>query len=105
MLNKLSVTIGVAIFGAVLTVQAGPPLICHPFNIGAVQSLPWGNSAAAGWDNPDPNYHVQQLSSDTLRLLNDQTPVLVRMETLRRAAIYGEKDHRAAAELLSSLRK
>jgi hypothetical protein len=105
MLNKVLVTLGFATFGAIFTAQAGPPLICHPYNIGAAQSLPWGTSTAAGWDNPDANYNVQQLSADTLRLLDDKTPVLVRMETLRRATIYGAKDHRVATELLSNLRK
>lgn len=105
MLNKMLVTFGFATFGAIFTAQAGPPLICHPYNIGAAQSLPWGTGAAAGWDNPDPGYNVQQLSADTLKLLNDKAPVLVRMETMRRAAIYGASDHRAATELLSNLRK
>ncbi|MDQ6760281.1 MAG: hypothetical protein M3Z32_10520 [Acidobacteriota bacterium] len=105
MLSKMLVTLGFATFGAIFTAQAGPPLICHPYDIGGAPSLPWGSNAAAGWDNPDPSYSVQQLSADTLRLLDDKTPVLVRMETLRRAAIYGEKDHRAATELLSALRK
>ena len=104
MIDKMLVTIGFATFGAIFTAQAGPPLICHPYNIGTAQSLPWGNSVSAGWDNPDARYNVRQLSADTLKLLNDRTPVLVRMETLRRATIYGEKDHRAATELLSNLR-
>ena len=105
MLNQRLVTLGFATFGAIFTAQAGPPLLCHPFNIGMAQSLPWGNSASAGWDNPDARYDVRQLSADTLKLLNDQAPVLVRMETLRRATIYGEKDHRAATELLSNLKQ
>ena len=105
MLNKMLVTFGFATFGAIFTAQAGPPLICHPVEIGTAPSLPWGANAAAGWDNPAPGYNVQLLSADTLRLLNGKTPVLVRMETLRRATIYGEKDHGAATELLSALRK
>ena len=105
MLNKMLVTLGFATLGAIFTAQAGPPLICHPVDIGTASSLPWGTNAAAGWDNPDTSYSVQRLSADTLRLLNDKTPVLVRMETLRRATIYGEKDHRAATELLSALRR
>src|SRR5438105_4489844 len=103
MLNKMLVTLGFATFGAIFTAQAGPPLICHPYNIGEAKSLPWGQDGA-NWDNPDPHFNVQQLNADTLKLLNDSTPVLVRMETLRRATIYGEKDHRAAADLLASLR-
>jgi hypothetical protein len=103
MLNKMLVTLGFATFGAIFTAQAGPPLICHQFNIGDAKSLPWGQNAS-NWDNPDPKYNVQQLSADTLKLLDDSTPILARMETLRRATIYGEKDHRAAAQLLADLR-
>src|SRR5437764_4453776 len=103
MLNKMLVTLGFATFGAIFTAQAGPPLICHAFHIGDAKSLPWGQNNA-NWDNPDPHYNVQQLSADTLKLLNDSTPILARMETLRRAIIYGEKDHRVASDLLAKLR-
>ena len=93
------------LFAAVLTVSsaawAGPPLICQPFEIGAAKSLPWGGGR--DWNSPDAAYNVKQLVPDTLALLVGETPVLVRMETLRRAAIYGAKDQRAAFELLSRL--
>jgi hypothetical protein len=43
------------------------------------------------------------LVEDTLALLTPQTPVLVRMETLRRAAVYAENNPRVAEELAAKL--
>ena len=63
---------------------AGPPLLCHPFDTGGAASLPWGK----GWNAPDRQYDTARLQADTLRLLDARTPVIARMETLRRAAIY-----------------
>jgi hypothetical protein len=85
-------------------VLAGPPLICHPHDIGSAKSLPWISDGTAKWDNPDPGYSVRRLSADTLNLLQPEMPVTVRLETLRRAAVYGLQDHAAALELLSALR-
>jgi len=65
---------------------AGPPLICHPFDIGNARSLPWSGSE---WRAVDKNYDINRLVEDTLGLLTPETPVLVRMETLRRATVYG----------------
>ena len=65
---------------------AGPPLLCHPFEIGNARSLQW---SGPGWSQIDKNYDVNRLIDDTLGLLTSETPVLVRMETLRRATIYG----------------
>lgn len=97
----LRLTLGCAALGAFFVAEAGPPLICHPYNIGDSKSLPW--NAGSDWNNPDPSYNVKNLSADTLALL-DQAPVLlVRMETLRRATLYGAKDHDAARALLSRL--
>ncbi len=86
-----------------MALHAGPPLICHPFEIGSAHSLPWGMSSASGWDNPDTSYDTHRLQADTLALLNPQTAVLARMETIRRAAIYGVQDPPAMKALLSSL--
>lgn len=80
---------------------AGPPLICWPFDIGNAPSLPWG---AGGWKTPRPGYNTASLASDTLALLTAQTPVIVRMETLRRATIYASQNSLAAQELLSALK-
>jgi len=87
---------------------AGPPLICRPYEIGNAASLPWIHSGEAGWkagwDNADPNYDTRHLASDTVKILDSGAPIVVRMETLRRAVIYGSRNHDAATELLNVLR-
>lgn len=65
--------------------HAGTPLICHPYAIGDARSLPGSDG---DWKGVNPNYDRTNLVRDTLALLTDDTPVIVRMETLRRAAIY-----------------
>ena len=100
--NRLLIAIGFAALGTMFVVQAGPPLICHPYSIGDAKSLPWGRGT--NWDNPDPSYNVKNLPSDTVALLGSQTSVLVRMETLRRAVLYGAADHDAARRLLAQLK-
>ncbi|HWQ35644.1 MAG TPA: hypothetical protein VNQ79_22550 [Blastocatellia bacterium] len=69
-----------------MTALAGPPLICHPFEIGNAKSLPWG--AGSEWRALKSDYDSSRLVEDTLALLAPDTPVIVRMETMRRAAIY-----------------
>src|SRR5258708_2274950 len=102
MRNTLLVTIGFAALGTMFVANAGPPLICHPYNIGGAKSLPW--DSGTNWDNADPSYILTNLGSDTVAIL-DQTPaVLVRMETMRRAVLYGAKDHDAARKLLAQLK-
>jgi hypothetical protein len=81
--------------------EAGPPLICHPFDTGGAQLLPWGQGP--GWNTPDRSYDVRTLTADTLRLLAPDAPILARMENLRRATIYAGSDRQAAAELMSAL--
>jgi hypothetical protein len=99
--NNLLLKLGVAALGTIIAAQAGPPLICHPYNIGGAKSLPWGSGN--NWDNPDPAYNIKNLANDTLALLDQNAPVLVRMETLRRAVIYGSLNHDAARALLAQL--
>ena len=82
---------------------AGPPFICHAFELSGHPSLPWGNVAAAGWNNPDPAYDISRLSADVPTLLAAGTPVSARMETLRRATIYASRDKAVAASLLQAL--
>ncbi len=82
------------------SVLAGPPLICHPFKIGDAKSLPW-NEAAQG---PKADYEVGRLVGDTLALLTPDAPIIVRMETLRRAMFYAAKHQHVAGELLERLR-
>jgi hypothetical protein len=81
--------------------EAGPPLICHPFDAGAAQLLPWGQGQ--GWNTPDRSYDVRKLTADTLRRLSPDAPILARMENLRRATVYAGGDRQVAAELLSAL--
>jgi hypothetical protein len=73
--------------GSLLTspAHAGTPLICHPYDIGTAESLP---GSTGDWKGVNPNYNRANLVSDTLTLLAPKTPIIVRMETLRRAAIY-----------------
>lgn len=81
--------------------QAGPPLICHSFEIGNAKSLPW---ISHNWNlTGGETYDTKNLVKDTLEILTPDTPVLVRMETLRRATLYARKDPVAAKELLARL--
>jgi hypothetical protein len=93
------------IFAALLILPAaalaGPPLICHTINIGSAASLPWTSDA---WNlSGQENYDLNHLVADTLALLTPNTPVLVRMETLRRATLYAQRDPRIAKDLLLKL--
>jgi hypothetical protein len=80
---------------------AGPPLLCHPFDIGSNASLPWNGTSS--WFDGKPDYRLSNLVSDTEALLGPSTPVVVRMETLRRAAIYASRDPQVASALLQRL--
>ena len=80
---------------------AGPPAICWPVEIGEAKSLPWGDS---GFE-PDASYDRARVVKDTLALLGSDTPVLVRMETLRRAALYVAEDRARRDALLTALMK
>ena len=82
-------------------VEAGPPLICHPFQTGNAAVLPWGDGP--GWNSPARGYDVQRLTADTLRLLSSNAPILARMENMRRATIYAARDSTIAYELLSTV--
>jgi hypothetical protein len=80
---------------------AGPPLLCHPFDIGTATSLPWDGTA--GWSQGRADYSIKQLVADTEAILQPGTPVIVRMETLRRAAIYASRDTAVASALINTL--
>jgi hypothetical protein len=80
---------------------AGPPLLCHPFAIGTAQSLTWNSTP--GWQGDVASYNMSHLTDETLALLTPSTPVVVRMETLRRAAIYAMRDSNIADQLLTKL--
>lgn len=84
-----------------LPALAGPPLICHPISIGRAASLPWPSDGGSVVGLQD--YDVSHLVADTLSLLGSNTEVLVRMETLRRATIYAQRNPSIAKELLLRL--
>jgi hypothetical protein len=81
-------------------VMAGPPLLCHPFDTAGAPSLPWGGG---GWRDARAGYDLRGLARDTEALLTARTPVIARMETLRRAAIYASRDPAVARQLLARL--
>jgi hypothetical protein len=80
---------------------AGPPLLCHPFDIDGAASLPWGTGVS--WSAERADYDLSRLVADTEALLTPVTPVIVRMETLRRAAIYASRERKVATALLAKL--
>lgn len=86
MLRSFSIVAALLIVAAVQqNALAGPPLICHPIEIGNAKSLPW---SGANWRDVKKDYDLNRLVADTLALLQPDTPVLARMETLRRATVY-----------------
>ncbi len=98
---RFTIALAAALLSIVGFAQAGPPLICHTFEIGQAKSLPW---ISHNWNlSGSENYDTKNLVRDTLEILGPDTPVLVRMETLRRATLYARKDPLAAKELLARL--
>jgi hypothetical protein len=79
---------------------AGPPLLCHPFDTNGSPSLSWGGK---GWNDARADYDLGRLAADTEALLTPAAPVIARMETLRRAAIYASRDGKVARSLASRL--
>jgi hypothetical protein len=80
---------------------AGPPLVCHTYDIGNAESLPW---IGHNWNlTGNESYDTNNLVSDTLSILDNDPTVLVHMETLRRAALYGQKNPQALKQLLLRL--
>jgi hypothetical protein len=80
---------------------AGPPLICHSFDIGNAKSLPW---ISHNWRlTGSESYDVNHLVPDTIAILDADPAVLVHMETLRRATLYAQQDAVTAKRLLLAL--
>lgn len=101
MLKKHVLALAFALVVTAAPALAGPPLICHPIDIGTAQSLPW--SSAPGWNGVLASYDVARLGDDTVSLLTPQTPVNVRRETLRRAAIYSTRQAGLSEQLAARL--
>jgi hypothetical protein len=100
--RSLTNALVVLVFALVPSVaHAGPPLICHPFQTAQSELLPWGPGPS--WNSPAPNYDVDRLVNDMLRLLHPAAPVLARMENMRRATIYAGRDRQVATALLQAI--
>ncbi len=98
---RFAITLAAALLALATVAQAGPPLICHTIEIGQAKSLPW---VSPTWNlSGSETYDTKNLVKDTLEILSPDTPVLVRMETLRRATLYARADRLAAKELLAKL--
>src|SRR5207245_294402 len=98
---RFALTLIAAMLSFAVIAQAGPPLICHTIEIGQAKSLPW---ISHNWNlSGGENYDTKNLARDTLEILQPDTPVLVRMETLRRATLYARRDPLAAKALLAKL--
>jgi hypothetical protein len=100
--SRIAPLLIIALVATARPALAGPPLLCHPFDIGSAESLPWDGSANQWWKER-PDYNRQNLIKDTEALLTPSTPVIVRMETLRRAALYASHDQQVATQLLAAL--
>jgi hypothetical protein len=85
----------------VTSALAGPPLVCHRFDISNAKSLPW---VSHNWKlSGTESYETKNLPADTLAILDNDSTILVHMETLRRAALYGTKDPVALKHLALKL--
>src|SRR5687767_10562424 len=80
---------------------AGPPLICHPFEVESGKLIAWGTGP--GWNTPDRSYDIKKLVADTNAVLTADSPILTRMENMRRATIYAMRDPVLAHELLKTV--
>jgi hypothetical protein len=96
--TRTVLSIAIAVLSLATPALAGPPLLCHPYDIGAAKSLPWIGEKT--WFEGRSDYKLENLLADTEALVTPSTPVIVRMETLRRAAIYASTDPKVANALL-----
>jgi hypothetical protein len=96
--NVLTATLSLSLLAG--AAHAGPPMLCHAFETGGAPSLPWRGDG--GWKGTRPDYDRARLVVDTLALLGADVPVIARMETLRRAALYSA-DGASGRALLAAL--
>ncbi len=90
----------VAVAAIAAPALAGPPLLCHGYDIGTHTSLPWNGQS---WQGHANDIDLKTLVPATERLLTPDTPFIVRMETLRRASLYASRDPKVAADLLARI--
>jgi len=89
-----------AILALAVPALAGPPFVCHPFEIGSAKSLP---ADSTNWLAVRSDYDIHRVVADTEALLTPSTPTIVRMETLRRAALYASLDRAVAEQLITAM--
>jgi len=87
---------GACVTGSTRSYLAGPPMICQGFEIGTAASLPVKEDDTRKYDR-------KKLAKDTLALLASDTPVIVRMETLRRACCLLGSEPGIAKDILLQL--
>ena len=93
--RSIKVTLSfLVLISLVIPALAGPPLICHPFEIGEAKSIAWSGKE---WRDIKKDYDLNQLTPDVMAILETDAPILVRMETMRRASVYAVwslRDHK-----------
>ena len=100
-LHCFAASLFLALLFSASSAVAGPPLLCHTFDIGNAKSLPW---ISHDWNlTGRETYNISNLVTDTIAILDDDSTVLVHMETLRRATLYSQLDPHAAKHLLIKL--
>jgi hypothetical protein len=100
-IHHIAAALMLALFFFASSALAGPPLICHSFDIGNAKSLPW---ISHDWNLAgNESYDTKNLATDTIAILDSNPVVLVHMETLRRATLYARKDPVAAKQLHTKL--
>lgn len=101
-MTRLNTLLAAALLVAIPSLsEAGPPLLCRPFQTADAPLLPWGSGP--GWNSPSASYDVSRLPDDLVRLLSPDAPVLARMENMRRAVIYAWENPRLADRLIAAL--
>ena len=99
--HRIAAAVLLALFLFANHALAGPPLVCHSFDIANAKSLPW---ISHDWNlSGTESYDTKNLASDTIAILDSNPVVLVHMETLRRATLYARKDPVAAKQLFTKL--
>ncbi len=78
---------------------AGPPMICHPVEVGDAECLPWGSKPF----EKSRGFQTSKLVEATVKLLDGSSSPLAHMETLRRATLYCDNDTRLATRLFATL--
>jgi hypothetical protein len=76
---------------------AGPPILCHPLDIAKAKSIPMGSGSMECSSGLGP----AKAADEAVAILKSESSPLVRMETLRRATVYVNKDQPLAKSLFA----